>query len=307
MKTRKRGAIMQIFDSFQDIASAENNTVYVNPERSSIRNSKITFKGKNNVLFVEDGVALESSAIVFGGDNCVVYLSNSSKEYRIAVDVYQNSAVFFGSNNYFNGIVHIIASEGQNILIGNGGLFSFGIWIRTADPHLIYSAETHKRINNSKSVFIGDHVWIGQNALVLKGCRIGSGSILGGGAVASNKLIPSNTSFAGNPAALVSRGIFFDGKCVHNWTQADTEKHAVMESDQWIYHSGKNTLCFEKIDAELKQKSSTEEKLEFIKTQISQNTDKNRFFVADISVKSQAKRKKTKSCVKSVLRKIKSL
>lgn len=239
MKTRKRGAIMQIFDSFQDIASAENNTVYVNPERSSIRNSKITFKGKNNVLFVEDGVALESSAIVFGGDNCVVYLSNSSKEYRIAVDVYQNSAVFFGSNNYFNGIVHIIASEGQNILIGNGGLFSFGIWIRTADPHLIYSAETHKRINNSKSVFIGDHVWIGQNALVLKGCRIGSGSILGGGAVASNKLIPSNTSFAGNPAALVSRGIFFDGKCVHNWTQADTEKHAVMESDQWIYRSGK--------------------------------------------------------------------
>ena len=46
--------------------------------------------------------------------------------------------------------------------------------IRTADPHIIYDIH-RKRINPSKSVFIGDHVWCGQNVLLLKGCRVGSG------------------------------------------------------------------------------------------------------------------------------------
>ena len=297
---------MQTLNDFKNSGQIENNIIYVNPEQSVLKNSKVNFKGENNILFVEDGVTLENSTISFSGDNCVVYLSSSNKVYYLSIDVYQSSAVFFGRNSYLNGAVHAIASEGQNIIVGNDCLFSFGIWIRTADPHLVYSVETHKRLNYSKSVFIGDHVWIGQNALVLKGCRFGSGSILGGGAVASNKLVPSNTSFAGNPAKLVGRGVFYDGRCVHNWTSDDTEKNATVNSDKWIYKNNGKTLDVKLLDEELKRAENVEKKLEVLKSSIVANTDKNRFFVAD-TVKVKSNKKGIKEFIKAVLRKIKSV
>lgn len=297
---------MQTLNDFKNSEYIDNNKIYVNPEKSVLKNSKVNFKGENNILFVEDGVTLENSTISFSGNNCVVYLSSSNKVYYLSIDVYQSSAVFFGHNSYFNGAVHAIASEGQNIIVGNDCLFSFGIWIRTADPHLVYSVETHKRLNYSKSVFVGDHVWIGQNALVLKGCCFGSGSILGGGAVASNKLVPSNTSFAGNPAKLVGRGVFYDGKCVHNWTSDDTAKNAVMNSDKWVYKNNGKTLDVKLLDEELKHAGNVDERLEALKRQIADNTEKNRFFVAD-TVKVKSNKRGIKGFIKAVLRKLKSI
>lgn len=80
----------------------------------------------------------------------------------------RGNTLYIGKNNYFNGKLNLILSERKHIVIGDDGLFSFGIWLRTADPHLIYSCETHERINPSKNILIGDHVWIGQGSLVLK-------------------------------------------------------------------------------------------------------------------------------------------
>ncbi len=296
---------MQTLNDFKNGEYIENNKIYVNPDKSVLKNSKVNFKGENNILFVEDGVTLENSTISFSGNNSVVYLSSNNKVYYLSIDVYQSSAVFFGRNSYFNGVVHAIASERQNIIVGNDCLFSFGIWIRTADPHLVYSVETHKRLNYSKSVFIGDHVWIGQNALVLKGCCFGSGSILGGGAVASNKQVPSNTSFAGNPAKLVGRSVFYDGKCVHGWTNEDTKKNAVMKNDNWIYKNSDKTLDFQQLDEELKRAETVDKRLEVLKKRIASNIEKNRFFVAD-TVKVKSNQKRIKDFIKTVLRKLKS-
>ena len=89
---------------------------------------------------------------------------------------------------YFNDVVNVILSESKNVVVGNGCLFSIGNWLRVADPHLIYNADTMKRINFSKSIYIGDHVWIGQNSLVLKGTQIGSGSIVAAGSLTTKKM-----------------------------------------------------------------------------------------------------------------------
>ena len=250
---------MKIITDFKDTQALENNTIYVDAEKSFLNNSNVRFRGNNNILFVEDGATLQGANINFNGNNCVLYLSKSNRPYTIAIDLWESNAVYIGNNNYFNGIFHAIASESKNIIIGDDSIISFGIWLRTADPHLVYSTESYKRINYSKSVFIGDHTWLGQAALILKGCKIGSGSIIGGGSVASNKLVPSNTSFAGNPAKMVAKDIFIDPRSVHKWTDDDTKKNEKLKTDKWIYEKSKNTIDISVLDEKL-QKAKTAEK-----------------------------------------------
>lgn len=259
------------------------NQVIVNAEKSSLNgNSKITFIGKNNILFVEDGVYLRNSTISFQGDNAVVYLSRNRHTYFLRITLYHDSAVYIGDDCYINGTMTLVASERQNILLGREGLFSFGIFIRTADPHLLYDCETKRRINASKSVLIGDHVWIGQNALILKGTQIGSGSVIGGGAVLSGKKIISNAVACGNPARVIRRNIFFSSECVHSWTSEMTEKYETMDTDRYIYHMNAQSITLEQIDMELKNVATVEQRLERVQRFLANNKEKNRFVVEEV-------------------------
>lgn len=64
-----------------------------------------------------------------------------------------------------------------------------------------------KRINPSKDVNIGDHVWIGNKTIILKGSEIADDSIVGSGAVVSGKYTDNNVVIAGNPAKIIKRDI----------------------------------------------------------------------------------------------------
>lgn len=108
-------------------------------------------------------------------------------KYHLNLTIYNNSLIYIGRDNYFNGSLNIIAGEEKDIIIGDNCMISFGSWIRNTDPHLVYDSSTYCRINPSKSVLIGDHVWIGQSCIILKGTVVGSGSILGAGSVVSGK------------------------------------------------------------------------------------------------------------------------
>lgn len=256
-----------------------NNQIIANPEKSKLENdSYITFNGSGNILFVEDGVKLSNSRIAFNGDNALVYLSKSQKLYYLDISANFGSCVFIGQENYFNGKLNLITSERKNIIIGSDCLFSFGIFIRVADPHLIYSCSTKERLNQSKSVLIGDHVWIGQNALVLKGTVLGSGSILGGGSVITNKTIPSNSSAAGNPAKIISEGIFYSKECVHNFNEEQTKKYQKQNSSQWIYSEDTSQIGLKKLDDMLCEQKTAQDKLNIIIEKVAGNSSKNRFY-----------------------------
>lgn len=159
-----------------------------------LENSKIIFDGAGNVLYCEPGVHLKNSTIEFRGDNSLIYLSESRHLYFLSMVIYHQSNCFFGKHNYINGPLKAILSERKNIVVGEEGQFSFGIWMRLADPHLIYDVETRKRINPSRSIYIGDHVWIGQSATLLRGTRVGSGSIIGAMGVISGGRPPGGDS-----------------------------------------------------------------------------------------------------------------
>lgn len=258
-----------------------DNLIFVNAEKSQLNNSKINFQGKNNILFIEDGVTLKNSTINFNRDSSVVYLGRNRHDYLLNCSVNNGNTVYIGQDCYINGTMNIIASEGKNVIIGDDGLFSFGIWVRTADPHLVYDVNTKERINYSQSVLVGDHVWLGQQSLVLKGTQIGSGSIIGGGTVVAGKRLISNAVYGGNPAKLIKEGVFFSGECVHGWTQEDTEKYAKMSTDKWIYKADREQQKFEDLDYELQVQKSADYRLEIIQKMLVDDKSKNRFYIGN--------------------------
>lgn len=205
-------------------------------------NSTITFEGSNNVLYCENGVSLKGCKIRFNGSNGLIVLGKNKHVYNIDVTVNNDCSMVFGRDVYFNGVLHAIASEQCTIALGDGCLVSFGVWIRTADPHLVYDAHTGKRINPSNHVVVGDHVWLGQGAMLLKGTRIGSGSIVGAQSVVAGKRIGSNSSWAGNPAKFLRKGIFWDGACVHTWTKKQTAAHQQMDGVDYCFCVDEGTL-----------------------------------------------------------------
>lgn len=267
---------MQKITNGAELETLQNNNRFIGTLPEMV-NSSINFSGKGNVLFCEKGVKLANTTINFNADNSIVFLCENKYAYKLNLTVYNDNVFYSGKGNYFNGALTVILSEQKHFFIGNNCLVSFGIWVRNADPHLIYDIDSKERINPTKSIFIGDHVWLGQSVMLLKGTEIESGSIIGGMSVVSGKKIANNSLWAGNPARQIKDNIFWDGECVHTWTKEKTKKSEHRNDKSFIYmHKPKEYIPFNEIDKKLDAGNSVEDKLdELIK--ITSNTDKNRF------------------------------
>ncbi|HEC2791214.1 TPA: hypothetical protein R2M45_001040 [Campylobacter jejuni] len=151
----------------------------------------------------------------------LVFLGKSVLQ-RAYVEAFLNSTCYIGNKNYFNpaGGKSIIISERTHFIMGDDCLMSLNIWFRTADPHLIYDALTHTRINPSKSIFIGDHCWITQDCGFVKGAILSSGTIIGAKSLVTSKTYFSNTINAGNPCKELKKGVFLQMvACILGTTQ----------------------------------------------------------------------------------------
>jgi len=274
----------QTFDNVEQLKTVKDNKIIFEDENDNsfmMKDSKINFVGTGNILFIEKGVKLINSTISFNASNSIIYLSSNKYEYYIALTIHNNSTFFIGKDCYFNktpGLFRCILSEQKNVVIGNNCFFSLDVWIRLADPHLIYDIETHKRINHSKSVYIGDGVWIGQHIYLLKGARIGSGSVIGAMSLVS-KQIPSNVIAAGSPAKILKHNIFWTGHCVHDWQDEDTLKYEEMNTKMRKFEPKDKNEFIDFVENKLNELRNVDERLDFIKENLSNFKDKNRFAI----------------------------
>lgn len=99
--------------------------------------------------------------------------------------------------------VHVNASVGGTIRIGENCLFGPNVLMRTANhryenPDIPVRQQGHSFSN----IHIEDDVWISANAVILGGVHIGRGAIIGAGAVVT-KDVPSMAIAVGIPAKVI--------------------------------------------------------------------------------------------------------
>lgn len=191
-----------------------DNTIIGQPK--SFLNSDITFFGTGNIIvFQGDDIKIKNSSFTFKGNNSIIYLNHSKEEYSLRITAYSMCVVFIGKDIAINNYLEIIVSEAKTVFIGDDCLFSSQCLIRSSDAHALYDLSTGLRINNARSVFIGDHVWFGARVVCLKGSRVYSGSVIGSDSVLTGKEYYSNNAYGGNPAKQIRSNIGFLKKGTH--------------------------------------------------------------------------------------------
>ena len=98
-----------------------------------------------------------------------------------------------------------LAERGE-VRIGKDCMLSWDIDFFQNANHPVFNLETGNRINVSKIIFVGDHVWIGKGVGLLAGAQIGSGSVVGYRSVVS-KRYPENCTIVGSPGKVIRENI----------------------------------------------------------------------------------------------------
>lgn len=188
------------------VIERENNNIIFSGD--DYLTCSVNFKGKNNKLIIGEECSFTTLKIDFLGSNSTIRIGSKVKmsgHLRIGF----NCSITIGNKTTSTSNVYMSAAEGTSISIGEDCMFATGNQVRTDDAHPIYSSKTGIRLNKSKSVVIGDHVWIGYNAVILSGSSIKKGSVVGMGSIVKGNF-PNNCVIAGIPAKVIKKDIFWE-------------------------------------------------------------------------------------------------
>jgi acetyltransferase-like isoleucine patch superfamily enzyme len=173
----------------------------------------ITHAGANCEIRVNcDNDAFLSRIHIHCGDNCrIVIGSITTINIGLNIHMADNCTLTIGDQLATNGWVNLFMHEsGAAIEIGRDCLFAISnFW--TSDVHSVIDLATRERINYTRNIRLGDHVWIAEGATILKGVDIGSGSVVGAHSVVTRD-VPPNCCAAGNPARVVRQGVTWDSR-----------------------------------------------------------------------------------------------
>lgn len=170
---------------------------------------EINFRGSNNVLKVGRRPRLGRFKVSFDCDNGTCVLGSGGGSFSAFIRVGQDSTIKIGRDTTSTDVVGMSATEGTKIIVGKDVMFASGVQVRTDDGHPIFDVRTRNRVNVSRTIRIGDHVWLGWNAGVLGGSRVGNGSVIGMGALLKGT-VPNNAIAVGVPARVARRDIAWE-------------------------------------------------------------------------------------------------
>jgi acetyltransferase-like isoleucine patch superfamily enzyme len=171
----------------------------------------ITFRGSNNVVRVHEKARIGRLSIVFDCDDGLFELGPSQgvPAFLGNIRVGQDASVRIGRNVSTTATVVISAVEGTSVTVGDDVMLASGNQLRADDGHPIFDVRTGKRVNRSRSITVGNHVWLAFDAVLLAGAEVGDGSVVGFRSVVKGK-IPNNCIAVGAPARVVRRDIAWE-------------------------------------------------------------------------------------------------
>lgn len=188
--------------------AAGNEIRYAGPAVEGVR---IKIRGSRNRLVVSRRARLGTLRIDFDNDDGLVRIgaSRGVPAFSAAIRVGQDSEVIVGANVSTTSIVAMSAVEGAAIHLGDDVMIASDNELRADDGHPIFDVRTGRRVNVSRSIVVGDHVWLARRAVCLGGAFVGSGSVVGYGAIVTGQF-PNNVVLAGVPAKVVRRDIAWE-------------------------------------------------------------------------------------------------
>lgn len=193
------------------IKGRENSIVYGN---SLLKNCRIIIIGNNNKVVLNKSNALcfyDGMTIRITGNNNEVIIDESASVKGLGVCMEDDgNKLICGNKLKISGSTQFAIIEGTEIRIGDDCMFSANISFRTGDSHSILDAKSLIRINPSKSIIIGNHVWVGNTVLVFKGAAIGDNCIIAGGSVVIGKEFDNQCIIGGNPSTIIKHGVTWD-------------------------------------------------------------------------------------------------
>ncbi len=179
----------------------------------SLRAPKLTvrFNGTKGVCILGRNAVVEG---VFQlTDESLVVIAGARRARVLALKIHFHSKkqrLFWGEGSSSEGTHTSVKGESVAIVVGDDCMFSWGVWLRPSDMHLVVDPISAKAINPPRDIVVEPHVWIGQEALILKGSHVGAGSILAARAVLPGRAYRRLSICAGNPAREVRDGVSWD-------------------------------------------------------------------------------------------------
>ena len=173
------------------------------------KRTSIKIEGNGNHIKVEGGgnALLDNCSFFIFGNNNTIHVGKGCKLYGFSFYIEDsNGVISIGDNTCITGNTHLLAIEGTSITIGKNCLFSQNITFRTGDSHSILNLDG-KRINPSKNIVIGNHVWIGHTVTLLKGTEIGDNSVIASGSILAGGEFPCNCVVGGIGGRILKSGI----------------------------------------------------------------------------------------------------
>lgn len=185
----------------------------------NLHNVTVNFVGGNNKLIIADTSKIRNINFDFPSHNAVIMIGeNGNLSGQIRAGYCCN--INIGDNVTCTNKIYITSAEKTKIVVGDDCMFATGNQIRSDDAHAIYDVNTGDRVNKSKDIIIGEHVWFAFNSVVLSGSQIGEGSVIGFASVVKGRY-PNNCVIVGSPARTTKKDIAW-------------ERQNIMLTEPWI-------------------------------------------------------------------------
>lgn len=199
----------------------------------NLHNCFIQFLGGNNEVVIDDDANLKNCTLEMRENGKVVIKKNVGFHGNIRLGY--GSSVEIGNKTTSTNPVYATVAEGTKLIIGDDCMFATNNQIRTDDAHAIYDINTGQRINPSKDIVLGDHVWVGYGAVLFGGATIGSGSVVGAFSMV-NKVFSNNCIIAGTPAKVIKENVFWKRPLLLNTPYKENEIAYPDVSDRLTEH-----------------------------------------------------------------------
>ena len=193
----------------------------------------VDFSGKNNELIIDMESGVHSTIFSFPADDGIC-LVGSQGNYSGKVRVGWRCLVSIGSRVTCTTACAIYTAEATSAVIGDDCMIASQVQIRTEDSHAIFDVESGARLNPSRNVVIGQHVWLAESALILSGAVIGSGTTVAARAVVKSKA-PNNCVIAGIPSKIIKHNTAWERPNIafsQPWIRKNAKEQSLVRATQ---------------------------------------------------------------------------